>query len=116
MTAFITRDTRVPTLGERLAGYFQRSAFNRANAMLGKDEPQQPAAVIPLHRMGKIDAIVEAARLHCRSRSYPRWVDRTAANFGVMRLRHGASVGGAISSAIVNADFVAAVGRDPDAA
>ena len=71
MTAFITRDTRVPTLTERLAGYFQRSAILRASAELGDEHALSSApnvvALRPAHRLGKIEAITLAVRLHCRA-------------------------------------------------
>lgn len=120
MTTFITRDTRVPTLTERLAGYFQRSAILRASAELGDEHALSSApnvvALRPAHRLGKIEAITLAVRLHCRAKGYPRWVDITAADTGVLRLRHGASLAGAIASAKVRADFAAQYGTDPEAA
>lgn len=120
MTTFITRDTRVPTLTERLAGYFQRSAILRASASLGDEHALNTApnvvAIRPAHRLGKIEAITLAVRLHCRAKGYPRWVDITAADTGVLRLRHGASLAGAIASAKVRADFAAQYGTDPEAA
>lgn len=120
MTAYITRDTHQPSTVERLAAWFIRSAALRASASLGHDHALEASPnVIPLHpvhKLGKIEAITQAVRLHCRSKGYPRWVDRAAADLGVMRMRHGASLAGAIASAKVRADFVAEHGKEPESA
>lgn len=120
----ITRVTHgvphVPSAVERMAAWFERSAGLRASASLGDDYALETAPnVIPLHplnRLGKIEAIVLAVRLHCRRRRYDAWIERNATITGVMRLRNGASMATAIGSALVRADFAAKHGRDPEAA
>ena len=88
----ITRDTTQPTVAERMARWFERSATIRAAAQLGAEHTLHCAPrIIPAVRPCTVDAIVEAISLHCAAKRYGRAVERDAANAAMLRWRNGSS-------------------------
>ena len=112
----ITRDTTQPTVAERMARWFERSATIRAAAQIGAEHTLHCAPrIIPAVRPCTVDAIVEAISLHCAAKRYGSAVERDAANAAMLRWRNGSSPAEAIRAGKVRADFVAEV-RGPKGA
>lgn len=104
----VTRSTEQPHAVERLAGWLRKVAHIRASASLGCEVTIELAPnVVPIRRPSKLDAIADAVRDHCRMKRLPAYVIGDAIRCGFLRARHGASIGAAIQSAKIRAEFVA---------
>lgn len=103
---YITRSTQQPHAVERMAAWLRKASHIRASASLGCDVTLELAPdFVPIRRASKSHMLAQSVADYCRMKRLPSRVRDDAIRVGMMRIKEGKSLGCAIASAKVRADF-----------
>ena len=109
----VTRATEQPHAVERLVQWLRKAAPIRAKASMGCEETLELAPnMTPIRKAVKpncprLETLTKVLDDYCEMCGYARWIAQDSIRAGMLRIRHGETMGRAIESAKRRADFCA---------